>query len=157
MLRFHIPLIKPDVRISRIRLSDKVSRFRPREIACPLTQSLQTQLPVQVLVRKACRASPADLVFGIQPLAEPATHVAVHDGVGRTHRSQTEVVGPTDQFTVDLRDPVLGVDETPSAACHVADLAAEPLDLLLRRTRANIGSSRLWRITTTDGVTEEVK
>jgi hypothetical protein len=27
-LRFHIPLIEPDRRISRIRLSDKTSRFR---------------------------------------------------------------------------------------------------------------------------------
>ena len=31
MLRFHIPLFKPDVRFSRIRLSDKDSRFRPRQ------------------------------------------------------------------------------------------------------------------------------
>ena len=31
MLRFHSPLIEPDVRISRIRLSDKDSRVRPRE------------------------------------------------------------------------------------------------------------------------------
>jgi hypothetical protein len=34
--RFHIPLIEPDVRISRFRLSEKVSRCRPREIARPL-------------------------------------------------------------------------------------------------------------------------
>jgi hypothetical protein len=27
-LRFHIPLIEPDMQISRIRLSDKTSRFR---------------------------------------------------------------------------------------------------------------------------------
>ena len=31
--RFHLPLIEPDVQISRIRLSDKVSRLRPREVA----------------------------------------------------------------------------------------------------------------------------
>ena len=36
MLRFHIPLIEPDVRISRIRLSEKGSRCRPREITRPL-------------------------------------------------------------------------------------------------------------------------
>src|SRR3979409_672923 len=30
-LRFHIPLIEPDRRISRIRLSDKTSRFRACE------------------------------------------------------------------------------------------------------------------------------
>jgi len=33
--RFHIPLIEPDVRISRFRLSEKVSRCRPREMARP--------------------------------------------------------------------------------------------------------------------------
>ena len=31
VLRFHIPLIEPDVRISRIRLSDKASCVRPRK------------------------------------------------------------------------------------------------------------------------------
>jgi hypothetical protein len=33
--RFHISLIEPDRRISRIRLSEKVSRCRPREVARP--------------------------------------------------------------------------------------------------------------------------
>jgi hypothetical protein len=31
-LRFHIPLIEPDGRISRIRLSDKTSRLHPRHV-----------------------------------------------------------------------------------------------------------------------------
>ncbi len=35
MLRFHSPLIEPDVRISRIRLSDKVSHVRSRALARP--------------------------------------------------------------------------------------------------------------------------
>jgi hypothetical protein len=33
-LRFQSPLIEPDRRISRIRLSDKTSCFRPRKVAC---------------------------------------------------------------------------------------------------------------------------
>ena len=33
--RFHIPLIEPDGRISRFRLSEKGSRCRPREMARP--------------------------------------------------------------------------------------------------------------------------
>ena len=41
MLRFHIPLIKPDVRFSRIRLSDRISRFCPREAARPLLKPNQ--------------------------------------------------------------------------------------------------------------------
>ena len=31
-LRFHIPLIEPDKQISRIRLSDKTSRFRVQRL-----------------------------------------------------------------------------------------------------------------------------
>jgi len=42
MPRFHIPLIEPDVRYSRIRLSEKASRFRPRKAACPLSKPNQT-------------------------------------------------------------------------------------------------------------------
>ena len=38
MLRFHLPLIKPDVRFSRIRLSDKDSCFRPRNVAVAQTE-----------------------------------------------------------------------------------------------------------------------
>src|SRR5208282_4846694 len=52
-LRFHIPLIEPDRRISRIRLSDKTSRFRVRRplqfsehvaelIGCPISRSFAT-------------------------------------------------------------------------------------------------------------------
>lgn len=50
MLRFHIPLFKPDVRFSRIRLPDKDSRFRPRKIARPQLEPGQTQLVVKVLI-----------------------------------------------------------------------------------------------------------
>ncbi len=31
-LRFHIPLIEPDMQISRIRLSDNTSRLHPRHV-----------------------------------------------------------------------------------------------------------------------------
>jgi hypothetical protein len=42
--RFHIPLIEPDVRISRFRLSEKGSRCRPREIVRPLAKATARQL-----------------------------------------------------------------------------------------------------------------
>jgi hypothetical protein len=50
--RFHIPLIEPDVRISRFRLSEKGSRCRPREIARPLGKADKAQHFVQVVLRK---------------------------------------------------------------------------------------------------------
>jgi hypothetical protein len=39
-LRFHIPLIEPDVQISRIRLSDETHALRTRRIAQPLTSKV---------------------------------------------------------------------------------------------------------------------
>ena len=49
VLRFHIPLIEPDVRISRIRLSDKVVTRSPTE--GPATARLSLRLGVQCRLR----------------------------------------------------------------------------------------------------------
>ncbi len=51
MLRFHTPLIELDVRISRIQLSDKASRFRPRDVAITQPKLDESQLFMQVFVR----------------------------------------------------------------------------------------------------------
>jgi len=53
VFRFHIPLFKPDVRISRIRLPDKDSRLRPRKVARQHRQFHQPQRLVEVGVRVA--------------------------------------------------------------------------------------------------------
>jgi hypothetical protein len=45
--RFHIPLIEPDGPVSGIRLSEKGSRCRPREIARPLGKADEAQHFVQ--------------------------------------------------------------------------------------------------------------
>jgi hypothetical protein len=45
--RFHIPLIEPDGPVSGIRLSEKVSRGRPREIARPLGKADEAEHFVQ--------------------------------------------------------------------------------------------------------------
>ena len=50
LLRFHIPLVKPDMRFSRIRLSDKDSRGRPRKVAGLASQLEESQLLVQIPV-----------------------------------------------------------------------------------------------------------
>ena len=52
-LRFHIPLIKPDVRISRIRLSDKDSCVRTRNVAVTQTELDKSQFPMQIFVEEA--------------------------------------------------------------------------------------------------------
>ena len=47
-LRFHTPLIEPDMQISRIRLSDKTSRLHPRHVAPQRGQSHEPEVPVEV-------------------------------------------------------------------------------------------------------------
>ncbi len=49
-LRFHIPLVEPDWQISRIRLSDKASSFRPREVTRTRAEPDEPQLIVEVPV-----------------------------------------------------------------------------------------------------------
>ena len=46
--RFHIPLIEPDWRLSRIRLSDKTSRLHPRRAAPKPGQAYEPEVPVKV-------------------------------------------------------------------------------------------------------------
>jgi hypothetical protein len=66
--RFHIPLIEPDRPVSGIRLSEKGSRCRPREIARPLGNADETQHFVQGGSRKPLGRRPPLLVLGTQPL-----------------------------------------------------------------------------------------
>ena len=47
-LRFHTPLIEPDVQISRIRLSDKTSRLHPRHVVPKPGQTYESKVPVKV-------------------------------------------------------------------------------------------------------------
>ena len=61
--RFHIPLIKPDVQISRIRLSDKTSRRRPRLLTPPCAQTYEPEVPVQVREWIAPALSLSEFVF----------------------------------------------------------------------------------------------
>src|ERR1700730_19263264 len=46
-LRFHIPLIEPEWRIARIRLSDKTSRLHPRQAATKLGQAYEAEVLVK--------------------------------------------------------------------------------------------------------------
>jgi hypothetical protein len=52
VLRFHVPLVKPDRRFARIRLSDKDSRVRSREVTLRPPEADQAKLKVQVLGRE---------------------------------------------------------------------------------------------------------
>jgi len=78
MPRFHIPLIEPDVRFSRIRLSEKASRFRPRKAARSLSEPNQTKPIMKTRYREIPDGCLRWFVFGAQPLAQPSTGVLIH-------------------------------------------------------------------------------
>ena len=71
MASFVHPLIEPDMRFSRIRLSDKTSCFRPRQVARAGGQSDQPQVLVQNLGGEARRPRARHLMFLAQPPAQP--------------------------------------------------------------------------------------
>src|SRR3954466_1404154 len=76
-LRFHIPLIEPDVQISRIRLSDQTSRLHPRLAAPARGQAYEPEVPVQVREWIAPALALPDLVLVTQPPAQPRSGVVV--------------------------------------------------------------------------------
>src|SRR5215472_10240227 len=93
-LRFHIPLIEPDGRISRIRLSDKASRLRPRLAASPRGQADQAKMAIKVREWIGPAPPVPDLVLVTQPPTQPHRCVAVESAVRPRDRANFKVVGP---------------------------------------------------------------
>src|ERR1700745_2048360 len=99
-LRFHTPLIEPDVRISRIRLSDKTSRLRPRHVVPKPAQTYEPEVPVEVREWIAPAPSSPDFVLGAQPPAPPHRCVGVERPIRLADSAYRKVVRPSAQRAV---------------------------------------------------------
>ena len=103
-LRFRFPLIEPDVRISRIRLSDWISREGSR--GCTQTQSADLSDPklfVDPLDRKLLDAAPmSHLVSSPEKVAHASNHVLIHGSIPHEPGPMAEVVCPPPQDPVQL-------------------------------------------------------
>src|SRR5208283_1720824 len=157
MLRFHLPLIEPDVQISRIRLSDKNSRVRRQQTALLRTQLNQAQRVVQDLVRKTAICPGSNLVLVTQPPTQPTTHVLLHHFVDSDHGPQTEVVSPTIQLLVEYPDFLHGIPLARSPIRYFANLTAQLPDLFQRGSWSQVGLARLNRIVTSKRVPQKRK
>ena len=82
-LRFHTPLIEPDRQISRIRLSDKISRLHPRHVVPKPAQAYEPEVPVKVREGISSALASPDLVLGTQPPAQPHRCVGVERPIRR--------------------------------------------------------------------------
>ena len=87
LLRFHVPLIEPDVQVSCIRLSDRGSRLGPRDDAAAPGETDQAQGLVQVLDGELGPSPARLLVFPTQPLTQPLAGVAIHGLVHAADRA----------------------------------------------------------------------
>ena len=76
-LRFHIPLIEPDMQISRIRLSDNTSRLHPRHVVPKPAQAYEPEVPVEMREWIGPALASPDLVLELEPPAQPHSRVAV--------------------------------------------------------------------------------
>src|SRR6266576_4977855 len=94
-LRFHIPLIEPDRQISRIRLSDKTSRLRPRRVAPERGQAYEPKVPVKVREWIGPALAAPDIVLDAQPPAQPHSGVVVDRTIRFGDGSYLEVVRPS--------------------------------------------------------------
>ena len=124
MFRFHLPLIEPDVRFSRIRLSDQGSRVRSLPASRAAGEKMQSQLLVQVRTREACDNTTPYLVLHAQPSAEPTSRVFHDRFVGWHHSAHAEVIRPATQFRVQVRNQFPHVLPSRAPVCGSADLAA---------------------------------
>src|SRR5262249_39753155 len=101
-LRFHIPLIEPDRRLSRIRLSDKTSRLRPRHVAPKRGQAYEPEVPVKVRKWIGPALAAPDFVLDTQPPAQPHSGVVVDRTIRFGDGAYLEVVRPSTQRAIQL-------------------------------------------------------
>jgi hypothetical protein len=131
-LRFRSPLIEPDVRISRIRLSDWISREDSRgcaDVQCP--QLLDLELSKDPFTGKLLDAAPMPhLVSPPEKVAYASSDVPVHGSISHEPGSVAEVVRPSPQNPVQpahYRGPRLLIPRPE----HLPHLILHPIHALL--------------------------
>jgi hypothetical protein len=137
---FLCPLIELDRRVSRIQLSEKGSRCCPRKAGGSLSKPNQPKRIVQELVGVPLATGSLPFMFGAQPMAKPSASVFFHCAVGLADRTQTEVVGPSDDLSVELFHQLLGRLLSLASSSRCADRLTDALHPFLGRGRAYIGS-----------------
>jgi hypothetical protein len=82
-LRFLSPLVKPDVQISRIRLSPASSSLRAWQVGAMERQGIEAERLIEVLVRVLAVPGACLSAASHQPSLKPPLHIPAHDPVGR--------------------------------------------------------------------------
>ena len=145
------------MQISRIRLSDKTSRLRPRLVAPPCGQTYEPEVPVEVREWIAPAPASPELVLVAQPPAQPRCGVVVERAIRRADGAYLEVVRPAAQRAVQLRHLLRGLLPTRLQVGQVMDLLDHAANALLGRPHAQSGLAGRLRIHPPERVTQEVE
>src|ERR1700716_1502413 len=108
-LRFHTPLIEPDMQICRIRLSDKTSRLHPRRAPTKPCEAYELEVPVKVREWIAPALASPDFVLVPEPPAQPHSRVVVERAIRFAGGADTEVIGPSAKRAVQHVDELCGL------------------------------------------------
>src|SRR6266853_4479777 len=130
-LRFHLPLIEPDMRIYRIRLSDKTSRLHPRRAATKLGQTYEPEVLVKVREWIGSSLASPDFVLEAQPPAQPHSRVVVEHPICFAGGSNAKVVGPSAERLVQLIHQPCGLLPSTRSVGQRVDSFDHALDALL--------------------------
>jgi hypothetical protein len=128
---FPHPLIEPDMQISRIRLSDKTSRLRPRHVVPKPAQAYEPEVPVEVQEWIAPAPSPPDFVLEAQPPAQPHRRVSIERSIRLADGSYREVVRPSAQRAVHFAHQRCGLLPCARSVGQRVDLLDHALNAFL--------------------------
>src|SRR5271157_2137363 len=104
-------------------ICDYLIRQGNRQLPLRSLRLVQSQLLVQVLVRKAFLSLSLLLELRTQPLAHPIAGVAVDVPVGFADRPDAEIVGPAAKFAVDSTNQLLDVPPSLPSCRQLIDRA----------------------------------
>jgi len=105
LLRFQSPLVKPDVRIARIRLSPASSDLRSRQVGAATRQGVEAERLVEILVRVLAIPGARLPAASHQPALQTSLDIPAHQLVGRKDRPLAEIRGPATEQPIDGGHP----------------------------------------------------
>src|SRR5271154_1263233 len=125
------------MQISRIRLSDKTSRLRPRHVVPKPAQAYEPEVPVEVREWIAPAPSPPDFVLEAQPPAQPYRRVSIERSIRLADGSYREVVRPSAQRAVHFTHQRCGLLPCSRSVGHRVDFLDHALNAFLLRPGAD--------------------
>src|SRR6202051_3964400 len=125
-----MPGDEPDVRIARIRLSDKSSRLRPRHVVPKPAQTYEPEVPVEVRKWIGPALAAPGFMLDAQPPAQPHSGVVVDRPVRFGDGAYLEVVRPSAYRAVQLTHQLCGLLPSPRSGRQRMDVINHALDAL---------------------------